>query len=144
MSLPEIVDQVLPTSRLEGINLVAIAAERREAVVPNPFNADAGLKVDFQLLADRDLLAFRYEATVDVPELYAQIAYVVGFVVADRTVFEGNAPLIAEFGERVAFPTVFPYLRHKVMEVTADLGVSGGLLLPLWRAGENWDWSDRN
>lgn len=90
----------------------------------------------YKLHDELSQIAYKFDVLIDEPEIFVHVSYGVEFAVASREPFEDDESLVVHFGQAVGFPVAYPFLREKVIQLTNDAGVRGGLMLPLWRNGD--------
>jgi preprotein translocase subunit SecB len=119
----ELVRSLLTTVRLRHLVFLSVDAERLEHEPVDPeVSFPVGINMGYQI--HEQLIACRFEVSIQRPDLNASVAIAVHFEVDDEKPFMDTGAAKV-FVENVALPVAYPYARSKLSEITQDMGTPG-------------------
>lgn len=115
-----VVRGMLQQVSLTAINFLEVSMVRKPGEPVGPgLTFPSQLELAHQVV--ENAVVYKVQVTVDRPDLTVTAALAIMYVVPDVTVFEDN-DVQRTFGERIALPACYPFLRSKIFEMTTDCG----------------------
>jgi len=119
--------KALNRCRLDAINFLALSMRRSDGIAPEEGQE---FPLDIQLaaqLTDEGGAAYQVKVAVERPDISVSATVGLLYVTTEPELFRKEGVTHA-FGELVALPAAYPYLRAKLHEISTDSGVEPILL----------------
>jgi hypothetical protein len=125
--------ELLPTTNLVRADFVEVSARRSLDVEPVGADAVFPIQIEVQFGEAEGAIIFRITVSVDRPDLSAAATMVLLYSVGNVAEWMNDPMLLRVFGGHIAVPTMIPFARAKIREVTSDMATAP-ILIGLYRA----------
>ncbi len=121
---------LLPNVRLRAINVHSLEVRRRSGKeLPADAEMQGGLAQAFR--SDDTAFGYRTTMTLDNEALFLEVVISAEYELKDANQVLGDPVLQAGFGEYIAVPAIWPFLRQRVYDLSSAIGIPP-VVIPMW------------
>jgi hypothetical protein len=121
---------LLPNVRLRAINVHGLEVRRREG---DKLTADTEMQsaIEQAFRAGDNSFSYRTTITLDNEAIFLEVIISADYQLEDAREVLGETSLQAAFGQYIAMPAVWPFMRQRVYDLSSALGIPP-VVMPMW------------